>query len=138
MLLILILLTILTIFVLYWTLFLDYCLDSNFKTNEIEGYPGREECNCKPIAECKWTQQVQKLSDKLPKRNKLRKRVIQLLRDSICDFETKTIHCCNGDGVEEDLSIGGQIQMPRQTMVWYKNSFENLEIILSTICKFDK
>ena len=96
-------------------------METNFKINDIKGYPGRKECSCKPIAECKWTQKVQQLSDELPKRNKLRKRVIQLLRDSICDFETKTVHCCNEDKdedkVEEDLFFDGEIQEPRRTMV---------------------
>ena len=96
------------------------CSDDDFKTNGIEGYQGHEECSCKPITTCKWTQNLKELSDKLPKRNKLRKRVIQLLRNSICDFDAKTVHCCNTNGevdteYEVEASIDNQVQVPRQT-----------------------
>ena len=101
--------------------FLDYCMEGEFKTKDIEKYRGRKECPCKPIAMCEWTRKLQGLSDKLPSQNKLRKRIIQLIRDSICDYKTKTVHCCNKDGEVENepehTSKEDQIQVPRRTIV---------------------
>ena len=86
---------------------------------------------------CEWTQNLQGLSDKLPNRNKLRKRVIQLLRDSICDYKTKTVHCCNKEGevdIEpEDTSIEEESQVPRRTMVRELDVFKLINFLFIII-----
>jgi len=99
----------------------DYCTKDEFKTNDIEKYRGREECACKPIAKCEWTSRLQKLSDKLPSKAPLRKRIVQLMRDSICDYKTKTVHCCKEDGKAvdelEDTSEDYVDDAPRRTLL---------------------
>ena len=105
----------------HFSIYLDYCTKDEFKTNDIEKYRGREECACKPIAKCEWTSRLQKLSDKLPSKAPLRKRIVQLMRDSICDYKTKTVHCCKEDGEagdeSEDTSEDYVDDAPRRTLV---------------------
>ena len=101
----------------HFSIYLDYCTKDEFKTNDIEKYRGREECACKPIAKCEWTSRLQKLSDKLPSKAPLRKRIVQLMRDSICDYKTKTVHCCKEDGQAGDESEDYVDDAPRRTLV---------------------
>ena len=79
----------------------DYCIDGPLSSDGVVDYPGGKECPCKPRAECDWTHKLDRRSNKLPSRNKLRRKVIQLMRESVCDYKSKTIRCC------DDISIRG-------------------------------
>ena len=85
-------------------------------TEKIKKYNGREECPCVPISECEWTRKLQAQSDRLPTRNRLRKKVVQLIRDSVCDYRTKTIHCCSQKGAESS-EMNSLDSEPRKTLV---------------------
>merc|ERR1712226_1512868 len=91
---------------------LGYCSQDGYSTEKVENYMGRGECPCKPISECAWAHQLQTKADKLPARNKIRKNVVQLIRDSICDYSTRTIHCCDQEGDQKD--VPRKIRIPKK------------------------
>jgi hypothetical protein len=79
----------------------DYCLEGPLSSDDVADYPGGKECPCKPIATCDWTHKLQHRSNQLPGRNRLRRKVINLMRESVCDYKAKNIRCC------DDISIRG-------------------------------
>ena len=65
-------------------------------------YVGRQECPCKPIEECKWVLGLHRRNDRLPSHNRVHKKVLQLIRDSVCEYDSKTVHCCDARSNYDD------------------------------------
>lgn len=92
----------------------DYCTEDEFSLADDETYIGRETCPCKPLEQCPWFYRLQQRSEKLPKTNRLYKKIVKLIRNSVCDQDSKTVHCCdrNKDGFVPEITdfsvIGGR------------------------------
>ena len=98
----LIVITILFVFTFPSFCRLDFCTNDEFSTKDITDYVGDQDCKCKPLLECEWSSRLQKRSDDLPNRNRLRRKVIALIRNSICDYEDRTVHCCDSSDVRKE------------------------------------
>ena len=94
----------------------DYCTEDEFSPTNVETYIGRETCPCKPLEQCPWFYRLQQRSEKLPKTNRLYKKIVKLIRNSVCDEDSKTVHCCdrNKDGFVPEITdfsvIGGRVR----------------------------
>ena len=101
---------------------LDFCTNDEFSTKDITDYVGDQDCKCKPLLECEWSSRLQKRSDDLPNRNRLRRKVIALIRNSICDYEDRTVHCCDSSDVRKEGSFGSFSGIPKVIII-YKYQF---------------
>lgn len=84
----------------------------------INDFVGGKDCICKPSSECEWSIRLKKRSDQLPNRNRLRRKVIKLIKKSVCDWDEQSVHCCDFPDVRK------------------RNNFEAVSEIASVI--FDK
>ena len=67
-------------------------------------FVGRKDCPCKPLQQCAWATSLKSKSKILKKGHRIRRKVINLIQDSICDYHRKTIHCCSGEFDEPDFT----------------------------------
>ena len=66
-------------------------------TKDVINFLGRSECQCKPITDCHWILKLRKFSDVLPHRNRLRQKVVDLIKKSICNKHERTVYCCDDE-----------------------------------------
>ena len=99
----------------------------------MDKYVGRQDCPCRPIEKCEWVLGLQRRNDELPNRNRLHKKVLQLIRDSVCKYSSRTVHCCDDRTYYDDAQVTDLLQrkpsvITQNILLLYAESF--LDFIL--------